>query len=134
MTSRAAAANRARLREFGLSVTASLVLALAVWFGWRLAPAPFAWVVAVALLVLAGLSAASLSGRPLAAVLGLLAAAPIVAGAAVGSYDAGRAPGLACFLLGLLTLPATLAWCLHYAQRSLGPPDPADTTGLGIFE
>jgi hypothetical protein len=134
MTRRAAAANRALTREFGLAVATQLALALAVWLGWRLAPAPLAWVLAVALLVLAGMSTASLAGRPWAAVLGLLAAAPIVAGAAVGSYDAGRAPGLACFLLGLLTLPGTLWWCLHFAQRNLDPPDPAEGTGLGIFE
>ncbi|HEY3015395.1 MAG TPA: hypothetical protein VGJ41_09825 [Nocardioides sp.] len=134
MTRRAAAANRALTRAFGLAVAAQLTLAVAVWFGWRLTPDPVAWVLAVALLVLAGMSTASLSGRPPAAVLGLLAGAPVVAGAAVGSYDAGRTPGLACFLLGLVALPLTLWWCLHSAQRNLGPPDPGDTTGLGIFE
>jgi len=132
MTARSDDARKAVGRPLLVAVAALTVVSLAVWFAWQSGVAVLAWLMSVVLLVLAGLASAGLSATQSRSALGLIGGAPVVAGAAAGSYDDGHTVGIAMFVLGLLTVPAALWWSGHAARRR-EPSPRTEGTGLQIF-
>lgn len=133
MAPRARSGQDALTRQWVLSVSVLLGLAVlslaAAWAGLALVT----WVGSVALLVVAGLAAGSLAGRQVFAACGLAAGSPVVAGSIAATYDAGRTPGAMAVAIGSLLLPLVLWWCRHrFVRRIEGPPD--THVGLRLFD